>query len=142
MEKILILEKDNRVVGKIKVSGGDLVLVSAASEHQADIKNLLKKIKNDGAELRQCVEGKDNAIIESLVPISSNDSKYGYALLDEFTRANFRAVMLDAERSELWEVVRLSKTDLVFQEAVLRNIHLLKDDLISDIKKEFEAYGK
>ena len=77
-----------------------------------------------------------------MLTVPAGDKNYFNAIEDEFVRAAFGAKVLDEERVNLWEKVRASDTDLAFQETVLRNITLLKDDLISDITNEFEEYSK
>lgn len=140
MSNILIIEKDQKIAATVLLDNtGVLKLEKIEEEFKADIKQRLHKIKNEGAELRQCTQTNDK-IIETLAVVKPNETNYFAALEDEFVRAGFRTAILDQARAELWELVRASNTDLAFQEAVLRNIHILKDDLIPDIKKEFLNY--
>lgn len=142
MNNVLIIEKDQKIVATVLIDNADnFKLIKAEKDFREEINQQLKKIKDTGAELRQCVE-EGSKITEVLAPVKPNEVNYLYALEDEFARAGFRAEVIDPIRAELWELVRASDTDLAFQEAVLRNIRLLKDDLISDIKKEFEEYAK
>ena len=139
---ILIIEKDQKIIAKATINTDGVLSISHCDEHWAKpIELLVQKINDDGPELRQCDE--DNGrLTEILVTIEPDDKNYFNAIEDEFVRAEFMAKVLDEVRVNLWEKVRASDTDLAFQETVLRNITLLKDDLISDITKEFEEYGK
>ncbi len=143
MNNILIIEKHQQPVARAVLNkDGKLTLEQADRQYTADVETLVGKINTEGPELRQCREDKEGRIIEALIFVKPTEQNYGYAIEDEFTRAGFQAKLLDDARAELWEKVRASDTDLAFQETVLRNITLLKDELIYDITKEFETYEK
>ena len=139
---ILIIEKDQKIIAKAVIDKDGALSISHCDERWAKpIELLIQKINDDGPELRQCDE--DNGrLTEILLTVPAGDKNYFNAIEDEFVRAEFGAKVLDEERVNLWEKVRASDTDLAFQETVLRNITLLKDDLISDITNEFEEYIK